>query len=139
MKSAVQKNYCFFDIHNCEFIIQKLKSKHTSLKKYTNIFFSRFEGTRGEKTQIFRTFAIIFSRKCSITEGALEGFCFGMDFFHMSVQFINWSISFVACFTSYLFWMSPTLVIQPRFFSGKYGLAIMAIPVVEFSSGGIQN
>ena len=41
------------------FIIQKLKSKHTSLKKYTNwdklsIFFSCFEGTRGEKTQIFR-------------------------------------------------------------------------------------
>ena len=41
-------------------IIQKLKSKHTSLKKIyqlskTDIFFSRFEGTRGEKTQIFRT------------------------------------------------------------------------------------
>ena len=35
------------------FIIQKLKSKHTSLKKRyklskTKIFFSRFEGTRGE-------------------------------------------------------------------------------------------
>ena len=43
------------------YIIQKLKSKHTSLKKYwyklskTNIFFSRFEGTRGERNQIFRT------------------------------------------------------------------------------------
>ena len=40
------------------FIIEKLKSKHTSLKKYTNwakIFFSRFEGTRGERNQIFRT------------------------------------------------------------------------------------
>ena len=38
------------------FIIQKLKSKHTSLKKYTNWAklteqnFSRFEGTREEKT-----------------------------------------------------------------------------------------
>ena len=49
------------------FIIQKLKSKHTSLKKYTNcaklteqnyFFFSRFEGTRGENPQIFRTLAI---------------------------------------------------------------------------------
>ena len=36
------------------FIIRELKSKHTSLKKYTNwdqliSFFSRFEGMRGEK------------------------------------------------------------------------------------------
>ena len=42
---------CFFDII-VNFIIQKLKSKHTSLKKYANwaklIYFSRFEGTRGE-------------------------------------------------------------------------------------------
>ena len=42
------------------FIIQKLKSKHTSLKKIyklskTNIVFSHFEGTRGEKKQIFCT------------------------------------------------------------------------------------
>ena len=40
-------------------IIQKLKSKQTPQQMYklrkTNIFFSRFEGTRGEKTQIFRT------------------------------------------------------------------------------------
>ena len=36
---------CFFGII-VNFIIQKLKSKHTSLKK---TFFSRFEGTRGEK------------------------------------------------------------------------------------------
>ena len=49
----------FFDII-VNFIIQKLKSKRTSLKKYTNyklsktkIFFSRFEGTRGENNQIF--------------------------------------------------------------------------------------
>ena len=46
------------------FILQKLKSKHTSLKKYTNwaktnwaklwhTFFSRLERTRGEKIQIF--------------------------------------------------------------------------------------
>ena len=43
------------------FIIQKLKSKHTSHKKYTNwakLIFSRFEGTRGEKNQIFRTLAV---------------------------------------------------------------------------------
>ena len=43
----------FFDII-VNFIIQKFKSKHTSVKKYTNwdkltIFLSRFEGTRGEK------------------------------------------------------------------------------------------
>ena len=113
-------NYGFFDIIEKE---THFPQKIYKLSK-TNIFFSRSEGKRGEKTQIFRTFAIIFSRKCSITEGTLEGFCFGMDFFHMSVQFINWSISFVACFTSYLFWMSPTLVIQPRFFGGKYGLQL---------------
>ena len=53
-------NYVIFDII-ANFIIQKLKSKHTFLKEYTNqakltaIFFSGFEGTRGEKTQIFRT------------------------------------------------------------------------------------
>ena len=40
------------------FIIQRLKSKHTSLKKYTNCakliyFLSHFEGTRGEKTKYF--------------------------------------------------------------------------------------
>ena len=43
------------------FIIQNTKSKHTSLRKYTNwaklpeqnqYVFSRFEGTRGEKTNI---------------------------------------------------------------------------------------
>ena len=42
------------------FIIQKLKSKHNSLKKYKNreklnMFFSRFEGMTFEKTQIFCT------------------------------------------------------------------------------------
>ena len=44
------------------FIIQKLKSKHFPQKIYklskTNIFFSRFEGTRGEKTQILRTYLL---------------------------------------------------------------------------------
>ena len=39
--------------HNCEFIIQKLKSKHTSLKKYTNwaklIYFSLILREREEK------------------------------------------------------------------------------------------
>ena len=44
----------------------ELKSKHTSLKKIeklskTNIFFSHFEGTRGEKKpQIFRTLVELF-------------------------------------------------------------------------------
>ena len=43
--------WVFFDII-VNFIIQKLKSKHTSLKNIlskTNIFFSHFEGTRREK------------------------------------------------------------------------------------------
>ena len=46
------------------FIFQKLKSKHTSRQEIyklrkTNTFFSRFEGTRGEKkTQIFRTLVV---------------------------------------------------------------------------------
>ena len=47
----------FFDII-VNFIIQKLKNKHTQkiykLSK-TNIFLSSFEGTRREKNQIFRT------------------------------------------------------------------------------------
>ena len=43
------------------FSVQKLKSKRSSPKKYkklskTNIFFSRFEGTRGERNQLFCTF-----------------------------------------------------------------------------------
>ena len=46
----------FFDII-VNFIIQNLKSKHFPQKIYklskTNIFFSRFEGTRGEKTKYF--------------------------------------------------------------------------------------
>ena len=42
--------------HNCEFYHPKLKSKQKIYKlNKTNIFFSRFEGTRGDKNQIFRT------------------------------------------------------------------------------------
>ena len=45
-------NYGFFDII-VNFIIQKLKSKHTFLKniqaEQTNIFFSHFDETGGEK------------------------------------------------------------------------------------------
>ena len=38
------------------FIIQKLKSTQKIYKlSKTNIFFSHFEGTRGERNQIFRT------------------------------------------------------------------------------------
>ena len=50
-----------------DFIVQKLKSKHTSNKKYlyklrkTNTFFSHFEGMRGGKTQIFRTSGALLS------------------------------------------------------------------------------
>ena len=44
----------FFDIIG-NFIIQKLKSKQIYKLSKTNMFSSRFEGTRGEKTQIFRT------------------------------------------------------------------------------------
>ena len=62
----ISQNFVAFSEY-MNFIIQKLKSKHTSLKKYTNcaklteqnyFFFSRFEGTRGENPQIFRTLAI---------------------------------------------------------------------------------
>ena len=52
--------YIFWGKHNCEFYHPKLKSKVNFPQKIyklskTNIFFSRFEGTRGEKNQIFRT------------------------------------------------------------------------------------
>ena len=55
-------NYVFFDII-VNFIIQKLKNKPTSFKKYTNwaklIYFSLVLRDRGEKTkQIFRTLEI---------------------------------------------------------------------------------
>jgi hypothetical protein len=42
------------------FIIQKLKNKHTfsqKVYKLSKAKFSRFEGTRGDKNQIFRTLA----------------------------------------------------------------------------------
>jgi hypothetical protein len=51
--------FCFDIIVN--FIIQKLKNKHTFLKKSQKVAklskakFSCFEGTRGDKNQIFRT------------------------------------------------------------------------------------
>ena len=46
-----------------------MKSKHTSLKKLyklskTNIFFSRFEGTRGEKTKYFAPFSFDAATFC---------------------------------------------------------------------------
>ena len=53
-------NYVLFDII-VNSIIQKLKNKHTFLKKPQKIAklskakFSHFEGTRGDKNQIFRT------------------------------------------------------------------------------------
>ena len=53
-------NYVRKKIIVIDFIIQKLKIKDNSDKKIyklrkTNTFFSRFKGTRGEKTQIFCT------------------------------------------------------------------------------------
>ena len=36
--------------HNCEF--------YTNKAKLTDIFFSRFEGTRGERTQILHTLKV---------------------------------------------------------------------------------
>ena len=56
-------NYVLFDII-VNFIIQKLKNKHTFLKKPQKVAklskakFSHFEGTRGDKNQIFRTLVI---------------------------------------------------------------------------------
>ena len=53
--------------HNCEFYFSKLKvntllSKHIQTKQNllskTDILFSHFEGTRGEKTKIFRTLEV---------------------------------------------------------------------------------
>ena len=54
-------------------IWQKLKSKHTSLKKYTKffsvcIFFSHFEGTRRDKNQTFRTLVtLIWTEMAALT------------------------------------------------------------------------
>ena len=50
------------------FIIQKLKNKHTFLKKpqkdakLRQTKFSRFDGTRGDKNQIFRTYTLSHTR-----------------------------------------------------------------------------
>ena len=57
--SLVPSKNDFFFWHNCEFYHSKLKSKHTSLKRYTNwekknIFLSFWEKKR-RKNQIFRT------------------------------------------------------------------------------------
>ena len=48
LKSKIHNYVLFYSILNC--IIQKIYK----LSK-TNLFFSHFEGTRGEKTQLFRT------------------------------------------------------------------------------------
>ena len=65
------------------FIIQKLKSKHTSLKKYTNwdklsclslYIFSRFEGTRGDKNQIFRNLVSIDSKYFHLQDSKLVNY-----------------------------------------------------------------
>ena len=63
-----------------KFLIQTLKSKHTSLKKCTNwaklivicIFFSRFDGTRGEKTQIFRTLVLNVDMNVAIDKSVAD-------------------------------------------------------------------
>ena len=52
-------NYVFL-LHNCEFYHSDIESKHTFLKKYTNlaklIYFSLILREREEKTHIFRTY-----------------------------------------------------------------------------------
>ena len=56
-------------------------------KKNHNIFFSRFEGMRGEKNQIFRTNAI--SNAGKIKKGQPRYFSFGKffsDFHHLVVE-----------------------------------------------------
>jgi hypothetical protein len=58
--SLNDKNHNYVKKHNCEFYHSKIENiTHFPQKIYklskTNIFFSHFEGTRGEKTQIFRT------------------------------------------------------------------------------------
>ena len=53
-------NYVLFDII-VNFIFQKLKNTHFPQKVYklSKAKFSRFEGTRGDKNQIFRTIEYI--------------------------------------------------------------------------------
>ena len=69
-------NYVLFDII-VNFVIQKLKNKHTFLKKPQKVAklskakFSRFEGTRGDKNQIFRTLYISEVHKCSVCQSAM--------------------------------------------------------------------
>ena len=77
------------------FIIQKLKSKHTSLKKYTNwaklIYFSLVLREREEKTpQIFRTLAV--AKRFSYWHGKTnKPFCLILDLFKFRKGIISQS------------------------------------------------
>ena len=70
-------SYVLFDII-VHFIIQKLKNKHTFLKKPQKVAklskakFSHFEGTRGDKKQIFPTQIDMYG--CILEEVEIDNF-----------------------------------------------------------------